>query len=178
MTCFIDSNKLVGIPRPSENRFRIKGGVPLTSTRVVPTAEAPDCTAIARPSSSIQEDLNLPPSPGFRFSSIHVLQTSEYAYPQLSKCAMARISSYAFFRSSFHPLEVSNPTRQRQRYEKLTSSAVWVKRGICSADSLINIALCCLGYLPGLFHAWVIILSPEHPPLPNGVDVPYDTDTD
>jgi len=34
---------------------------------------------------------------------------------------------------------------------------VWVKRGICSADSLINIALCCLGWLPGLLHAWYII---------------------
>jgi uncharacterized membrane protein YqaE (UPF0057 family) len=35
--------------------------------------------------------------------------------------------------------------------------AVWVKRGICSADSLINLALCCLAYLPGLLHAWYII---------------------
>ncbi|KAH9887163.1 putative stress response RCI peptide [Xylariomycetidae sp. FL2044] len=34
---------------------------------------------------------------------------------------------------------------------------VWVRRGICSADSLINIALCVLGYLPGLIHAWYII---------------------
>ena len=58
--------------------------------------------------------------------------------------------------------------------------AVWVKRGICSADSLINIALCCtfnpkvrplnntnqcllgLGFLPGLLHAWYIIsVTPE-----------------
>ncbi|KAH8728803.1 hypothetical protein GQ44DRAFT_702004 [Phaeosphaeriaceae sp. PMI808] len=39
---------------------------------------------------------------------------------------------------------------------------VWVKKGICSADSLINIALCCLGFLPGLLHAWYIILqNPE-----------------
>ncbi|KAI9882162.1 MAG: hypothetical protein M1823_006094 [Watsoniomyces obsoletus] len=36
---------------------------------------------------------------------------------------------------------------------------VWVKRGICSADSLINIALCMLGGIPGLFHAWYIILK-------------------
>ncbi|KAI9862232.1 MAG: hypothetical protein M1824_001613 [Vezdaea acicularis] len=35
--------------------------------------------------------------------------------------------------------------------------AVWVKRGICSVDSLINIALCCLGFIPGLLHAWYII---------------------
>ncbi|KAI9848036.1 MAG: hypothetical protein M1837_001138 [Sclerophora amabilis] len=35
--------------------------------------------------------------------------------------------------------------------------AVWVKRSICSADSLINIALCCLGFFPGLLHAWYII---------------------
>jgi uncharacterized membrane protein YqaE (UPF0057 family) len=34
---------------------------------------------------------------------------------------------------------------------------VWVKAGICSADSLINICLCLLGYLPGLLHAWYII---------------------
>lgn len=37
------------------------------------------------------------------------------------------------------------------------SPPVWVKRGVCSADSLINIALCCLGFLPGLIHAWYII---------------------
>ncbi|KAH6613979.1 hypothetical protein C7974DRAFT_443890 [Boeremia exigua] len=36
---------------------------------------------------------------------------------------------------------------------------VWVKRGVCSGDSLINIALCCLGFLPGLLHAWYIILQ-------------------
>ncbi|CZS89297.1 probable SNA2 Integral mebrane protein [Rhynchosporium agropyri] len=35
--------------------------------------------------------------------------------------------------------------------------AVWVKCGICSADSLINICLCMLGFLPGLLHAWYII---------------------
>ncbi|GAP86343.1 putative stress response RCI peptide [Rosellinia necatrix] len=35
--------------------------------------------------------------------------------------------------------------------------AVWVKRGLCSADSLINILLCILGYIPGLLHAWYII---------------------
>ncbi|KAF2188285.1 UPF0057-domain-containing protein [Zopfia rhizophila CBS 207.26] len=40
---------------------------------------------------------------------------------------------------------------------------VWVKRGICSADSLINIALCCLGFLPGLLHAWYIILQYPDP---------------
>lgn len=36
---------------------------------------------------------------------------------------------------------------------------VWVKRGLCSADSLINIALCSLGVLPGVIHAWYIILK-------------------
>lgn len=30
---------------------------------------------------------------------------------------------------------------------------------MCSADSLINIALCCLGFLPGLVHAFYIILQ-------------------
>lgn len=37
--------------------------------------------------------------------------------------------------------------------------SVWVKRGVCSADSLINIALFILGYLPGLLHAWYIIFT-------------------
>lgn len=37
--------------------------------------------------------------------------------------------------------------------------AVWIKRGLCGADSLINIALCCLGFLPGLVHAWYIIAT-------------------
>ncbi|PBP27995.1 stress response RCI peptide [Diplocarpon rosae] len=41
--------------------------------------------------------------------------------------------------------------------------AVWVKTGICSADSLINICLCMLGFIPGLLHAWYIIAKyPEH----------------
>ncbi|KAF1964016.1 hypothetical protein BU23DRAFT_494287 [Bimuria novae-zelandiae CBS 107.79] len=40
---------------------------------------------------------------------------------------------------------------------------VWVKKGVCSADSLINLALLCLGFLPGMLHAWYIILNnPEH----------------
>lgn len=40
---------------------------------------------------------------------------------------------------------------------------VWVKRGICSADSLINILLCVLGYVPGLLHAWYIIAKFPEP---------------
>ncbi|KAJ9644983.1 hypothetical protein H2204_001445 [Knufia peltigerae] len=40
--------------------------------------------------------------------------------------------------------------------------AVWIKSGICSCDSLINILLCILGYVPGLIHAWYIIArNPE-----------------
>ncbi|TQN69817.1 Plasma membrane proteolipid 3 [Colletotrichum shisoi] len=40
---------------------------------------------------------------------------------------------------------------------------VWVKRGICSADSIINILLCLLGYIPGLIHAWYIIAKFPEP---------------
>ncbi|KEZ41284.1 hypothetical protein SAPIO_CDS7377 [Scedosporium apiospermum] len=40
---------------------------------------------------------------------------------------------------------------------------VWVKRGICSTDSLINILLLCLGYIPGLLHAWYIIAKYPDP---------------
>ncbi|PIG87566.1 mitochondrion biogenesis protein (She9) [Aspergillus arachidicola] len=47
--------------------------------------------------------------------------------------------------------------------------SVWIKVGICTADSIINLALCCLGYVPGLLHAWYIILKyPEQDP-----DDPY-----
>jgi len=34
---------------------------------------------------------------------------------------------------------------------------VWIKRGICSADSLLNLLLFVLGYFPGLLHAWYVI---------------------
>ncbi|KAL7800253.1 hypothetical protein V8C37DRAFT_398473 [Trichoderma ceciliae] len=40
---------------------------------------------------------------------------------------------------------------------------VWVKCGICSADSLINILLCVLGFIPGLLHAWYIIAKFPEP---------------
>ncbi|EAQ87714.1 hypothetical protein CHGG_04333 [Chaetomium globosum CBS 148.51] len=42
--------------------------------------------------------------------------------------------------------------------------AVWVKRGLCSADSIINILLLILGYIPGLLHAWYIIAKYPEPP--------------
>ncbi|KAL3476082.1 hypothetical protein BJX99DRAFT_228500 [Aspergillus californicus] len=41
--------------------------------------------------------------------------------------------------------------------------AVWIKKGVCTADSIINIALCCLGYVPGLLHSWYIILKYPEP---------------
>jgi uncharacterized membrane protein YqaE (UPF0057 family) len=34
---------------------------------------------------------------------------------------------------------------------------VWMKSGLCNADFLLNLVLCCLAYLPGLVHAWYII---------------------
>ncbi|KAK1139177.1 hypothetical protein N8T08_001233 [Aspergillus melleus] len=54
--------------------------------------------------------------------------------------------------------------------------SVWIKVGICTADSIINLALCCLGYVPGLLHAWYIILKhpepdyddPSYEPVPGG----------
>ncbi len=49
--------------------------------------------------------------------------------------------------------------------------AVWIKCGICTADSLINIALCCLGFVPGLIHAWYALLSPS-PLSPSHISAP------
>lgn len=68
-----------------------------------------------------------------------------------------------FFVHPFDPLSthrryVTSSRQQHQDFSTLTKFTVWIKRGICSADSLINIALCCLGYLPGLLHAWVRFL--------------------
>lgn len=44
---------------------------------------------------------------------------------------------------------------------------VWIKRGLCSTDSLINIILTLLGYLPGLIHSFYIIA--KYPDLEGGV---------
>jgi len=42
--------------------------------------------------------------------------------------------------------------------------AVWIKRGVFSVDSLINILLLILGYIPGILHAWYIIARyPDDP---------------
>ncbi|KAI7976763.1 hypothetical protein EIK77_009994 [Talaromyces pinophilus] len=48
---------------------------------------------------------------------------------------------------------------------------VWIKVGLCTADSIINIALCCLGYIPGLLHAWYIIMKyPDSEEYPEGYE--------
>lgn len=36
---------------------------------------------------------------------------------------------------------------------------VCIKKGLCSCDFLINICLCLLGWIPGMLHAWYIILN-------------------
>ncbi|KAH5299587.1 plasma membrane proteolipid 3 family protein [Parastagonospora nodorum] len=40
---------------------------------------------------------------------------------------------------------------------------VAIRRG-CSADLFINILLCCLGWIPGIIHAWYIISKTERHP--------------
>lgn len=70
------------------------------------------------------------------------------------------------------PRPARRPVPSHRRYALIRCPAshlilipviVWIKVGLCSADSLINILLCCLGYLPGLIHAWYIIARyPEH----------------
>ncbi|KAA8650378.1 putative stress response RCI peptide [Aspergillus tanneri] len=49
---------------------------------------------------------------------------------------------------------------------------VWIKVGVCTADSIINLALCCLGYVPGLLHAWYIILKYPEPDYDDAVYEP------
>ncbi|KAH8678773.1 hypothetical protein BGZ60DRAFT_513053 [Tricladium varicosporioides] len=53
---------------------------------------------------------------------------------------------------------------------------VWVKCGICSADSLINICLCMLGFLPGLLHSWYIIAKFPDPDYEYG-SLPQDAES-
>jgi len=53
--------------------------------------------------------------------------------------------------------------------------AVWIKCGLCSADSVINILLCMLGYVPGLLHAWYIIA--KFPDTSEYEAVPQDTES-
>ena len=36
---------------------------------------------------------------------------------------------------------------------------VCIKKGLCSCDFLINVCLCLLGWIPGMLHAWYIILE-------------------
>ncbi|KAL9610802.1 MAG: hypothetical protein Q9167_004502 [Letrouitia subvulpina] len=56
--------------------------------------------------------------------------------------------------------------------------AVWIKVGLCTADSVINIALCMLGFIPGLLHAWYIIAKYPDPCDPDGYEpVPEDTES-
>ena len=64
----------------------------------------------------------------------------------------------------FPPIAGMSLPSQGYYFCQLTSlpSPVWIKVGICSADSIINLLLCMLGYLPGLIHAWYVIsLYPE-----------------
>ncbi|KAL2259411.1 hypothetical protein VTK26DRAFT_6915 [Humicola hyalothermophila] len=54
---------------------------------------------------------------------------------------------------------------------------VWVKRGICSVDSLINILLFILGYVPGLLHSWYIIAKYPDPPFDYDYQgIPHDSE--
>ncbi|KAL8953145.1 MAG: hypothetical protein Q9222_000966 [Ikaeria aurantiellina] len=52
--------------------------------------------------------------------------------------------------------------------------AVWIKSGLCTIDSLLNILLCVLGYIPGLLHAWYIIA--KYPSPDTYYDSPYAND--
>ncbi|KAK9472367.1 uncharacterized protein V1510DRAFT_129405 [Dipodascopsis tothii] len=36
---------------------------------------------------------------------------------------------------------------------------VWIKTGVCSCESLVNILLCMLGYIPGLLHSWYVVAT-------------------
>lgn len=55
------------------------------------------------------------------------------------------------------------PSPSVASYALTKRTAVWVKCGLCSADSLLNLLLCMLGYVPGLLHAWYIIAKYPEP---------------
>lgn len=73
-----------------------------------------------------------------------------------TRCAPP-ISSSASSPSFSHPSQVCVFPLSPKNDVHANIHIVWVKRGICSADSLINICLCVLGFIPGLLHAWYII---------------------
>ncbi|KAF1816983.1 UPF0057-domain-containing protein [Eremomyces bilateralis CBS 781.70] len=49
--------------------------------------------------------------------------------------------------------------------------AVWIKVGVFTCSSLVNVLLTTIGYLPGLLHAWYIIAAY---PDPNTYDYDYE----
>lgn len=65
----------------------------------------------------------------------------------------------------YSPLLIPSPSLPPP---KLTSPpspvpTVWIKVGVCTPDSIINILLCTLGFIPGLLHAWYIIAKYPEP---------------
>lgn len=84
-------------------------------------------------------------------------QVKHYHNPYEYSICVHQIFSLASSPSSFPPSQVRRHPSLTPLYHQLTNTTVWVKTGICSADSLINICLCLLGFLPGLLHAWYII---------------------
>jgi hypothetical protein len=79
-----------------------------------------------------------------------------------SPCAMVQICFSASYASSSRHSEVRICSSIHYQLAN-TACLVWVKRGICSADSLINVCLFVLGYIPGLLHAWYIIATYPDP---------------
>lgn len=82
----------------------------------------------------------------------HLPWLDRYPFPTPRRQVQHPFTGLPFLSSSVISLTVSSYLRD----SVLTCLTVWVKCGICSADSLINILLCTLGYLPGLLHSWYV----------------------
>ena len=136
----------------------------------IPSGELrdPDCATRLSSSSSLQlesslDDKLLNSSTYNNQLSPEPLSLNRNCANNQSPCATDRIFSSAFSPSSSPQLLVLLPRQapaKSMSFDTDKTTTVWVKRGICSCDSIINIALCMLGYLPGLIHAWVHTPSP------------------
>ena len=108
---------------------------------------------------------DLCPATPLVFYSVHLQHPLYLQHHQIRISKPATFTFVHYVSRRLLPRLPRDPFPSRRRYSTLplisyhylTNLIVWIKRGICSADALINLLLCLLGFIPGLLHAWYII---------------------